>query len=358
MGVPVSGPGRTFKISPHLPKDGYNALLNRVKRILVEGQSRIEAERVRTYWETGRIIHSHILKHDRAERGRETILSLARDLGVNKTVLYRCVKFVQTYPDFSKVAGRQLFSWSHYRNLITISDDKKRSRFEKTAAENAWSSDELAVRMNEERHDGSADVSGAPAKPTASLKYALLTSLRGIPYTYQLVERPNLGTGAASGLLVDLGFGIYHEVDPRLLSAFGKGEIVESRPKEDVYKFYKVERTAKDLFTYAAFVERVIDGDTVKVRLELGFNVWVRQVLRLRDIDCPEVGTPAGDEARDFVRSHLKEAQMIVVRSSRSDKYDRYLADIFIPQDGGPAPKTDIYLNNLLLETRRAVRAG
>ena len=74
---------------------------------------------------------------------------------------------------------------------------------------------------------------------------------------------------------------------------------------------------------------------------------------------------------------------MIIVRSSRSDKYDRYLADVFVPSlqvedmkamerpaDPGGVSRgylnkkenldsvTDIYLNNLLLETARAVRMG
>jgi endonuclease YncB( thermonuclease family) len=180
--------------------------------------------------------------------------------------------------------------------------------------------------------------------------------LCGALYTYRLVERPNLSADADSGLLIDLGFGVYHEVDSRLLFAFSKDQIIESRPQEDVYKFYKTGHTAKDLFTYAAYVERVIDGDTVKVRLDLGFNVWTRQTLRLRALDCPELNTPEGEEAKAFVRSHLKEAQLIVVRSSRSDKYDRYLADVFVPTSEAPSQETDVYLNNLLLENGYAVR--
>ena len=43
-----------------LPAD-YAAFLKQVKATLVEGQARIEKERVKTYWETGRLIHSHIL---------------------------------------------------------------------------------------------------------------------------------------------------------------------------------------------------------------------------------------------------------------------------------------------------------
>jgi len=335
--------------------DGYQNLLSEVRQVLVEGQAKIEQERVRIYWETGRLIHSYILKYERARRGQETVRRLAKDLGISDTVLHRCVKFVQRYPDLRKVATGPLFSWSHYRKLMAISDVQTRLRLEKTAAKNSWSVNELTARIKEEippgetlntvRPSGKSDLAAKP-----------LTPLRGIPYTYKLVERPNLMPGNVSGLLVDLGFGVYHEAETHLLSSFAKDDIVESRPKDDAYKFCKTGRTAKDLFTYAAYVEKVIDGDTVKVRLDLGFHVWTRQTLRLRGIDCFEVGTPEGDEARAFVRSHLKEAQLIVVRSSVSDKYDRYLADIYIPSGDEPDLGTDVYLNNLLLATGRAKR--
>ena len=99
-------------------------------------------------------------------------------------------------------------------------------------------------------------------------------------------------------------------------------------------------------------VTRVIDGDTLKVRLDLGFGTFSRHDLRLRGIDCPEMSTKAGEEAKIFVQSYIKEAQRIVVRSSRSDKYDRYLADVFLPAEEGK----DVYLNNLLLENGHAQR--
>ena len=98
----------------------------------------------------------------------------------------------------------------------------------------------------------------------------------------------------------------------------------------------------------------MIDGDTLKVRIDLGFKTWIRHTLRLRGIDCPELDTRAGEAAKAFVQSHLKEAALIVLHSSRSDKYDRYLADAFIPARNGPSE--DVFLNNLLLEKNYAKR--
>ena len=155
---------------------------------------------------------------------------------------------------------------------------------------------------------------------------------------------------------MDLGFGFFRDLTARQLSQFARGDIVETRPFKDPYKIFKTNRAPKDLFTYRAYIEKVIDGDTLKVRLDLGFASWKRETLRLRGIDCPELDTPEGRKAKVFVQSCLKDAPSIIVYSSRSDKYDRYLADIFIPRVKEPDPATDIYLNNLLLETGHAKR--
>ena len=74
--------------------------------------------------------------------------------------------------------------------------------------------------------------------------------------------------------------------------------------------------------------------------------------MRLRGIDCPEMDTKAGEAAKAFVQSHLKEASLIVLRSSRVDKYDRYLVDVFIAAKEGD----DVFLNNLLLQEGHAQR--
>lgn len=331
---------------PPADNNAYPALLRRVRAVLIEGRRRIEQERVRIYWETGRLIHTHILKNKtRAEYGGEVLERLARDLNVHVSVLRRCLQFRQQYPRMPIHARGREFSWSHYRKLITVGDVKKRLLLEKNAAAKGWTVGELSARAVKERPPD--------RRP--------LTPLRGELYTYRIVERPTLGPDEDSGLLIDCGFGFFRDPEPRAGSSLSKGDIVQSIPKEDAYRLSKTGRTVKDLFTYRAYVEKVVDGDTLKVRLDLGFDSWCRQVLRLRDLNCPEIDTKEGLAAKAFVQSHLKEASVIIVRSSRSDKYDRYLADVFIPaggEQGEPDAETDLYLNNLLLEGGHAERVG
>ncbi len=344
------------KIKNISPSD-YTLLLNRVKKTLIEGQQKIEEERVRIYWETGRHIYRHILKYsDRADYGTEVYKRLEKDLSVDLSVLQRCVQFVKAYPRLPNSAGQRNFSWSHYVKLITVSDNKKRLSLEKAVIEKHWSADELALRIKNEESETNARSTHNEVRSTIEKP---LTPLRGELFTYQIIKRPIVGT-TESELLLDLGFGIFRQLEARQLVTFKDGDIVQSTPKEDAYKFSKTDLTAKALYTYAAYVEKVIDADTLKVRLDLGFDTWVRQTLRLRDLDAAELGTSLGDKAKVFVQSYIKEADRIVIRSSRSDKYDRYLADIFIPTANNEAQSAndEIYLNNLLLEQGYAVRMG
>ena len=331
----------------------YAALLNRVRQTLVLGQQRIETEKVRVYWETGQLIHAHVKHHEeRAEYGSEVVRRLANDLGVDHSVLNRCVQFARTYQRSRIYARGHKFSWSHYRKLITVADDRKREILERKLVNSTWSAEELAVRINDLIPDHRLPAAEEKAKPQKPL-----APVRGRLYTYKLTERPTLGADKAERkLLLDLGFGIFRDVDAGAQSRFSADMIVESRPKEDAYAFHESGRTAKDLYTYGAYIEKVIDGDTLKARIDLGFETWTRQVLRLRDIDCPEMSTREGVSAKTFVQSLLKEASFIVLRSSRSDKYDRYLADIFIPAGEEPDPGSDVFLNNVLLEKGLARR--
>ncbi len=341
-------------------KTPYDILLIQVRNTLIEGQQRIEEERVRTYWETGRHINKHILKYSkRAEYGGQVIKRLVQDLKVDDTTLRQCVQFAKTYPTFPIYRRGGQFKWRHFRKLITISDDKRRKRLEDEIAHNAWTSDELIAYIQSQKTTLNLPLPSGERVRVRGNKP--LTSLRGELFTYKIVARPTLG--GEEGLLLDLGFGIFRNLDNHVISQFKEGDIVQSRPKEDAYKFTKKDNgTDKDLYTYQAYIEKVLDGDTLKVRFDLGFDTWMRETLRLRGLDCPELSTKEGAAAKTFVASYIKEADRVIVRSTRDDKYGRYLADVFLPSSSEPlrgaseGSDAAIYLNNLLLEKGYAIR--
>lgn len=82
------------------------------------------------------------------------------------------------------------------------------------------------------------------------------------------------------------------------------------------------------MYEYAATIIRVVDGDTLDVILDLGFDIAVRHTLRLDGIDAPESRTAAGKLAKDHLQMLIAGGIKAVVstRKDRQEKYGRYLA--------------------------------
>lgn len=85
------------------------------------------------------------------------------------------------------------------------------------------------------------------------------------------------------------------------------------------------------MYSYAANLRRVIDGDTVVLDLDLGFRLWrENESYRLARIDAPELrDEPAGPAARDALAAHLGAAASLMVQTSRADKYGRWLVELY-----------------------------
>jgi len=91
-------------------------------------------------------------------------------------------------------------------------------------------------------------------------------------------------------------------------------------------------------FDFPILESRVIDGDSLELVCDLGFNVSHRTKCRLVGIDAPEIQSAAGKLVREVVREWIKPVAPSppVVgpqstyrwRSSRLDKYGRSLGDI------------------------------
>ena len=74
-----------------------------------------------------------------------------------------------------------------------------------------------------------------------------------------------------------------------------------------------------DAFVYQAELDRVVDGDTVDVVLDLGFDVKLhKQRVRLHGIDTPESRTRDLEEkekglaAKEFCKGFCKEGEAVV----------------------------------------------
>lgn len=93
------------------------------------------------------------------------------------------------------------------------------------------------------------------------------------------------------------------------------------------------------MFQYKAKVLKVVDGDTLDIQIDLGFQVFTIQRIRLRGIDTPETFRRKkyseeyrkGLAAKEFVIRFLHNTNydVIVHTGKERGKYGRYIADVF-----------------------------
>ena len=105
------------------------------------------------------------------------------------------------------------------------------------------------------------------------------------------------------------------------------------------------------MYQYKSIIQKVVDGDTLEIAIDLGLTVWIHdERIRLYGINTPEVygvkkGSPEwelGNKASNFVKSVLKEKDEIIVETikDKKEKYGRYLALVYLRID--PAILTDL----------------
>ena len=97
---------------------------------------------------------------------------------------------------------------------------------------------------------------------------------------------------------------------------------------------------ATHLYTYKVNqVLRVIDGDTMVVSIDLGFNLALTQTIRIKGIDAPETRTTAvkekarGQAAKAFAETWLQ-GKHLLIKTTKDDKYGRMLGDFICVETG------------------------
>lgn len=102
---------------------------------------------VSAYWQIGKVITEDELQHKRAEYGKSVLRNLAMHLteefgkGFDESNLrYMCL-FYKAFPIYDTL--RHELSWSHYRKLISVEDEKARQWYMNEAASQVWSTRQL-----------------------------------------------------------------------------------------------------------------------------------------------------------------------------------------------------------------------
>ena len=123
------------------------------------------------------------------------------------------------------------------------------------------------------------------------------------------------------------------------------------RPKNvDSYYMTTYSQEPCEFIYKVSSLEKVVDGDTIDVTLDLGFDVCTRQRVRLLGIDTPESRTSDKEEKKFGLLSKkkLKEWCLKAVESEKDDieielrcperdsrgKFGRILAEVWVSEDG------------------------
>tara|TARA_R100001594_G_scaffold68595_1_gene102892 strand:+ start:243 stop:659 length:417 start_codon:yes stop_codon:yes gene_type:complete len=111
------------------------------------------------------------------------------------------------------------------------------------------------------------------------------------------------------------------------------------------------------MYTYKAKLDRVVDGDTIDVNIDLGFDITVHKRVRLAGIDTPESRTRDLEEkkrglAAKYRLTEILDMGNLVVESKEVGKYGRVLGNLTVYPDNLDLP---INVNQTLVDEGHAV---
>lgn len=113
-------------------------------------------------------------------------------------------------------------------------------------------------------------------------------------------------------------------------------------------KAKKLPRPIGATYVFKAIVLEVVDGDTLVVDVDCGFEIKKKERIRLAGIDCPDIVTDEGKEAAEYVRNQLARVPFIMLRTTKVDINGRFLGHVFYSLDD-TMDKDDIYTDGRYL---------
>ena len=161
----------------------------------------VNNELLSTYWNIGRIIAEYEQTvPERADYGKQTLKELSKVLtaefgkGFSRANLYNMRQFYLSYEKVQSVTGK--LTWTHYCELLTISDPDKRSFYEKEAVNANWSVRELKRQIDSSLFErlllsrGDANKKQVLALAEKGIEIAEPSDLIRDPYVFEFLGIP------------------------------------------------------------------------------------------------------------------------------------------------------------------------
>jgi endonuclease YncB( thermonuclease family) len=332
-----------------IDKDSYQKLITDISSVY----ERARYSFVMMYWHIGKyIVEVEMDNRQKGEYGDFLTTRLSGDLtekygkGFSKTNIKNMCLFYRTY-SIGQISDR--LEWSKYVTLLTIKDDKERRLLEERVINERLKYTELRDIVLQEYSGKKRSGNGGKRE---------LDTQRGLLYTYPLIKTSRINVPRGT-LILDLGFNNWKNIPDDKGEDYTRTEYILSKKNNSSFTFKPADDTQSEkLYTYRAYIEKIIDGDTLWVIVDCGFHSYTRQKLRLRGIDTPEMESEEGRRAKRFVERMLTGLPFIIVKTYKSDKYDRYLTDLFFLRGEDDPEKVCAegrFLNRELVEKGLAV---
>jgi len=313
-------------------EEAYQSLLKdireRIKSGIEESENLIHHNRVTAYWQIGERIDGRLLEENfRSAYGAQLYERLAKDLGYRPRVLQHMVQFFRAYPQCPRSPG---LTWTHYRYLINVQDEKERRLLEQRIISEGITSTQIKQFI---------PGYNALVSRRVNVRNGVLEVKRGVPYLYAIRQAADL-EGRELDARLDLGFNIGIQKSNAPYIHFVNSRLVVSKKETSGYRLETYKGETEILYTYGARIERVVDGDTVIAHVDLGFGLTARERFRLRGINAPELNTADGQRAKAHLTGILAPSCApesgnvpLVIKTYKTDKYGRYVADLFFLPD-------------------------
>ena len=134
-----------------------NSMVLEIRELLENARKnvaqQVNTQLLTTYWNIGRIIVEYAPQNQiRADYGKQTLRELSKELtrefgkGFSRSNLQNMRAFYLAYEKCQTVSGK--LSWSHYCELLSITDENKRSFYEKESINSGWSVRELKRQID------------------------------------------------------------------------------------------------------------------------------------------------------------------------------------------------------------------
>lgn len=297
---------------------------------LLHAELQYSDQKNRAYLQMGRRI-DHLLTNakKKGHYGKRLVPSLCNSLKQKYGTCpsSRTIRYMQQFAkSYTASTLNPHISWSHYCILLSVDHKAARQNLEKQVISQNLSREKLQQLVSMRRQQ----------QGTSSAVFPLIPR-KGQPHLTQVLHS---STGAPSAL--DLGFGVRHIPTSLDLSKYAHGTILRRTANRH---FTPLDCAPGERYCYNASVERIIDGDTVKMQIQLTATIFITERLRLRGVDAMESGTPEGDKAKRALTRLLKTKSTLTIYTYSTDRYGRYVADLIA--DGN-------YINKILVEKGHA----